>query len=459
MQDLARSGQPPHVLLDSLRFLATRGLTTTGLFSSPVNKRQLLALKESYDAGRRALRSARVVNNLEPAAAANLLLLWLGALPEPLFPAEHIPAVFAMHAHTAPRSERIADMRTLLKRTEPFIVEALFPLFELLHHYWINQSQREETLMELASIFAAPVFGTPSEHPSSPPDAAHHLIEAASLLISEYRPLFTQPYNLQRYEADLLRQASAAEAKNTAAEVKRSSLDLASSGLSPISITASTSTSTSSEWSFDMLNSPLLTPRRMHTLSVMQPAEPLLGCSPDESSAIWSMLPQIRTSSSSSSRVVLPSPFAECDGPLLTSPPPTAEEAVNNMMEALLDGMLASTVSAAFSGAALIDATRTTAAIPVLVATNKVQSSADGGGNGADGGGGDAALVATRDRKSSPVSIMFGGDSSGHSTDDSVSPCDMSRDVSDTEAELMQVEAMVAAAAVRCSSWSSLSTC
>jgi len=24
-------------------------------------------------------------------------------------------------------------------QAEPFVVEALFPLFELLHHYWINQ--------------------------------------------------------------------------------------------------------------------------------------------------------------------------------------------------------------------------------------------------------------------------------------------------------------------------------
>ena len=43
-------------------------------------------------------------------------------------------------------------------------MEALFPLFELLHHYWINQADRDGTLQELGRLLAPAVFGTPAEH-------------------------------------------------------------------------------------------------------------------------------------------------------------------------------------------------------------------------------------------------------------------------------------------------------
>jgi hypothetical protein len=49
-------------------------------------------------------------------------------------------------------------------QAEPFVVEALFPLFELLHHYWINQADRDSTLQELGRLLAPAVFGTPAEH-------------------------------------------------------------------------------------------------------------------------------------------------------------------------------------------------------------------------------------------------------------------------------------------------------
>lgn len=383
LKDLARAGQSPHVLLDSLRFLATRGLTTPSLFSSPVNKRQLLALKEAYDAGRRALRSARVVSNLDPSAAANLLLLWLGALPESLFPAEHIPELLDLHSRAdVTRAERVASMRCLLKRTEPFIVEALFPLFELLHHYWINQPQREETLGDLASIFAAPVFGMPADLGASS-QASAVLVEATAMLIAEYRPLFTQPYNLQRYAADLQRQATAAEAKAIAAEAR--ALEQASLGVNPLRINVPCSVSDLSTSPPDWMEaeSPLLTPRRMGALSVMEPVEPLLGCSPDDSSAIWSYLNE-------TSGLKRPAESFETDD-----------------MEALLDGMLHSTVAAAF---------------PMK---------------------GDAAL------EHAAMSLLDGY-SFGPSTDASTSPFDISREASDSDGELPNTEELIRAAAAGC---------
>lgn len=41
--------------------------------------------------------------------------------------------------------EKLAPLPLLLQ-SEPYVVEALFPLFELLHHYWINQADRDSCL-------------------------------------------------------------------------------------------------------------------------------------------------------------------------------------------------------------------------------------------------------------------------------------------------------------------------
>jgi hypothetical protein len=427
------------VLLDSLRCLAARGLTTPDLFSSPVNKRQLLALKEAYDAGRRALRSARVATNIEPAAAANLLLLWLGALPEPLFPAEHVPELLESHTNpNATRAERVASMRCLLKRTEPFIVEALFPLFELLHHYWINQPQRDATLATLSSTFAMPVFGTPAEHGASP-EAAMYLQDAAALLITEYRPLFTQPYNLQRYEADLARQASAAEARATAAETRAAHHELQGNGIAGVGATNTTSNRLSPlricssplgvnntpDWA--ELGSPLLTPRRMGALSVMEPVEPLLGCSPDENSPLWSLF----LSSSSTLAPINTSGIATHTPPGATKI--TCHSNTNEDMEMLLDNMLESTVSAAFGGT-----TTFPVAVPQFISDTHAE----------------------KEHKNSPVSIFMGGGGGGGtsremSTEASVSPCDMLSDSSDCDADLPQAQALVAAAAMACAQLSS----
>ena len=323
------------------------------------------------------------------------MLLWLGALPESLFPAEHIPELLDLHSRPeVTRAERVTAMRCLLKRTEPFIVEALFPLFELLHHYWINQTQREETLAELAAIFAGPVFGMPASHNASS-QASVLLVEATAMLIAEYRPLFTQPYNLQRYAADLARQATAAEAKASAAEAK--ALEQAAMGLNPIRVHVLASDLSSSPIEME---SPLLTPRRMGALSVMEPLEMLLGCSPDDSSAIWSYLGRDQYSVHES---------IQFQHPTATAASPMDSETA--YMEAFLDGMLHSTVSAAFS------------------------------------------VKDTEALERAAMSILD-GDSFGPSTDASSSPCDMSREASDSDGELPTTEELIRAAAAGCAAFS-----
>lgn len=55
-------------------------------------------------------------------------------------------------------------------QAEPFVVEALFPLFELLHHYWINQADRDSCLQELGRLLSPAVFGTAHDHGLPPED-------------------------------------------------------------------------------------------------------------------------------------------------------------------------------------------------------------------------------------------------------------------------------------------------
>lgn len=197
-------------------------------------------------------------------------------------------------------------------QTEPFIVEALFPLFELLHHYWINQPARESTLHDLGMLFSLPVFGVREEHGVCGPEAAALLAATTSMMVEDYRPLFTQPYNLQRYEADLARQAAAAEAVAQAAAAKQAPNPPT---LAPLRC-----------WHLDGdsvcdSGSPLITPRRLCNLSVMVPDA---AASPEPDSPAWPR---------------------HCSGA-------AAASHFDADVEAMLDSFMQSTVSAAFEPAA-----------------------------------------------------------------------------------------------------------
>jgi hypothetical protein len=127
-------------------------------------------------------------------------------------------------------------------QAEPFVVEALFPLFELLHHYWINQTDRDSSLQELGRLLVPAVFGAAHVHGLQVEDGGL-LSDTVEMLVSEYRPLFTQPFNLRRFEADAARQAAAeAQRAEAAAAVTTAAV-----------------------------NPPLLTPIRCQRLSVMGP--------------------------------------------------------------------------------------------------------------------------------------------------------------------------------------------
>lgn len=197
IKDLARSGERPLVLFDCLKFLSSRGLSDPDLFSGVINKKKLLQLKHMYENGRRPLKGNSAAK-VAACDAANLLMLWLGSLPEPLLPVEHA----AMLVDQGGEQPSFDNIKQILLQTEPFIIEAIYPLFEMIHHYYLNQRGTEGSLQYLASLFSTPVFGTEQEHGLYGPKWAASIQGACAMMITHYRPLFTHPCTLNRYEKD-----------------------------------------------------------------------------------------------------------------------------------------------------------------------------------------------------------------------------------------------------------------
>eukprot|EP00887_Chlorella_sp_A99_P002715 scaffold6.g2715.t1 len=260
--DLARAGRPPVVLLDALRWLSVKGgLTEPLLFagSGRVERKKLLLLKAMYEGGRRPLRAKAAKHSAQ--TVAELLLLWLHSEPEPLFPRELMPALVASQLACEAQAERVAAIRALLKQTEPFIVEALYPLFEFLHHWLLNQADREGAVQELGRLFAGPVFGRGAA--AGLPEGEEGLLEdTAELMILQYRPLFTQPYNLNRYEQDAARAAATTPPLSPVGSPPGAARALAA---------ASAAAAAAARGALD-LGAPLLTPLRVGQLSVVDPS-------------------------------------------------------------------------------------------------------------------------------------------------------------------------------------------
>ena len=74
----------------------------------------------------------------------------------------------------------------------------------MLHHHYLNQHDRAAGLERLSKLFLAPVFGTEEYLGAFGVSLKSQLQRACAMLIKEYRPLFTQPSTLKRYEKDLM---------------------------------------------------------------------------------------------------------------------------------------------------------------------------------------------------------------------------------------------------------------
>lgn len=180
------------VLLDCLRFLSKSSLKDHDLFTGPINKKKLLQLKHAYEDGKRPLKGKNAARRASVEDAGNLLMLWLGSLPEAIMPLEHVWKIASVGQDEG--EERLYGViKSLIMETEPFILEAMYPLFEMLHHMYLNQEDRESSLTYLGSLFCAPVLGTKEEHGLDRDDYDVILKKACKLLIREYRGLFTQP--------------------------------------------------------------------------------------------------------------------------------------------------------------------------------------------------------------------------------------------------------------------------
>lgn len=192
LQDLARQGSPPVVLLDCLRFLSKSSLKDHDLFTGPINKKKLLQLKHAYEEGKRPLKGRHASRRASVEDAGNLLMLWLGSLPEPIMAMEHVWKI-ASKAHGMDESALYGVIKSSILETEPFILEAMYPLCEMLHHMYLNQEDRASSLVYLSNLFCAPLLGTREEHGLMGGDYDALLQQTCGLLIREYRGLFTQP--------------------------------------------------------------------------------------------------------------------------------------------------------------------------------------------------------------------------------------------------------------------------
>lgn len=191
-------GVKPVVFFDCLKFLSKRSLKNSALFSGDIDKATILSLKRAYEQGRRPLRSKKIRTTVDDVQVANLLLLWLGSLPCPLLPVEHscCLANLAYNGGNKDTASMYGSLKALIRCTEPFILEVLFPLFELLHHFHLNAERREESLSCLSAIFTPSIFGTKEDHGLRGIEFEALLRDACSLLIKEYRSLFTSQPDL-----------------------------------------------------------------------------------------------------------------------------------------------------------------------------------------------------------------------------------------------------------------------
>lgn len=180
------------VLLDCLRFLSKSSLKDHDLFSGPIDKKKLLQLKHAYEEGKRPLKGRHATRRASVEDAGNLLMLWLGSLPEPIMPMEHVWKI-ASKANGVDESALYGVIKSLILETEPFILEAMYPLCEMLHHMYLNMEDRASSLVYLSNLFCAPLLGTREEHGLTGGNYDSLLQQTCGLLIREYRGLFTQP--------------------------------------------------------------------------------------------------------------------------------------------------------------------------------------------------------------------------------------------------------------------------
>lgn len=180
------------VLLDCLRFLSKSSLKDHDLFTGPINKKKLLQLKHAYEEGKRPLKGRHASRRASAEDAGNLLMLWLGSLPEPIMSMEHVWKI-ASKGFGVDEATLYGVIKSLILETEPFILEAMYPLCEMLHHMYLNQEDRASSLVYLSNLFCAPLLGTKEEHGLTGENYDALLRQTCSLLIREYRGLFTQP--------------------------------------------------------------------------------------------------------------------------------------------------------------------------------------------------------------------------------------------------------------------------
>lgn len=248
-------GESPVVLQDSLRWLALNALTTPGLFSNADSRAAAArrrgrsaarALREAYIRGERPLRSHEA--QICPHAVSEVLVQWLESLPRPLAadgleraaemlddedatwragegsaapstpstPSTSSPPASPTAASPSPSSSpapRVRALRRLLRALPAPVLEALYPLVEVLHHAWLNAPDRDATLADISDRFAKLLVGGAGFRavPRWAPWEGARPEDALALAVCEYRASFTVPSDAGRYQKDKAREMARKE--------------------------------------------------------------------------------------------------------------------------------------------------------------------------------------------------------------------------------------------------------
>lgn len=142
------------------------------------------------------------------------MLLGLSVPTEPLFGDEARQQLLA-GVGPGQRSPRAAALRGILDGLCPRRMTRVFLLFQFLHHHWVNQEDRARSLQQMAFLFAPMLFTTAEAElghcggagdagAPRPPATEEEVVlaSATAFLISNFRALFAQPANLERWRQD-----------------------------------------------------------------------------------------------------------------------------------------------------------------------------------------------------------------------------------------------------------------
>lgn len=158
---------------------------TGGIGSS----RMALLCKRLYDSGQDAFKVLPSATK-DVHAVAGILKLWLQSLPEAVIPPQLYEAALATQCGGCPQQEQVAALHVLLRKCEHGVLQVLYPVMELLHHYCLNQRNPGAERAALARLFGPVVLRPAGRSVIAATDDGGLGAQCVEHMIREYRTMF-----------------------------------------------------------------------------------------------------------------------------------------------------------------------------------------------------------------------------------------------------------------------------